>query len=56
MNHDLDEDEAVSSRVGLYDVKYLYNNKEHVTVLLLNLGKHYKNLIMKVLSQLVNAE
>ncbi len=31
MNHELDEVEAVSRRVGLYNVKYLYNNEEHVT-------------------------
>ena len=54
MNHDLDEVEAVSRRVGLYNVKYLYNNEEHVTVLLLNIGKHNKNLIKKTISKLVN--
>jgi hypothetical protein len=54
MNHELDEIEPVPRRVGLYNVKYLYNNEKHVTVLLLNIGKHNKNLINKILSKLVN--
>jgi len=54
MNHELDEIEPVPRRIGLYNVKYRYNNEEHVTVLLLNIGKHSKNLIKKILSQLVN--
>jgi hypothetical protein len=54
MNHDLDEVEAVPRRVGLYNVKYRYNNEEHVTVLLLTIGKHNKNLIKKIISKLVN--
>ncbi len=54
MNHELDEVDAVSRRVGLYNVKYRYNNEEHVTALLLKIGKHNKNLIKKIISQLVN--
>ena len=52
MNHELDEVDAVPRRVGLYNVKYRYNNEEHVTVLLLNI--HNKNLIKKIISKLVN--
>ena len=40
MNHELDEVDAVPRRVGLYNVKYRYNNEEHVTEVLLNIGKH----------------
>ena len=54
MNHELDEVDAVPRRVGLYNVKYRYNNEEHVTELLLRIGKHNKNLIKKIISQLVN--
>jgi len=54
MNHELDEVDAVPRRVGLYNVKYLYNNEEHVTEVLLKIGKHNKNLIKKIISQLVN--
>ena len=54
MNHELDEVDAVPRRVGLYNVKYRYNNEEHVTVLLLNIGKHNKNLIKKIISKQVN--
>jgi hypothetical protein len=54
MNHELDEVDAVPRRVGLYNVKYRYNNEEHVTEVLLKIGKHNKNLIKKILSQLVN--
>ena len=54
MNHELDEVKAVPRRVGLYNVKYRYNNEEYVTEVLLNIGKHYKNLIKKIISKLVN--
>jgi hypothetical protein len=54
MNHELDEVEAGPKRVGLYNVKYLYNNDEHVIEVLLNIGKHNKNLIKKTISKLVN--
>jgi hypothetical protein len=54
MNHELDEVDAVPRRVGLYNVKYRYNNEEHVTEVLLKIGKHNKNLIKKIISQLVN--
>ena len=54
MNHDLDEVESVSRRVGLYNVTYLHNNEEHVTAILLKIGKHNKNLIKKIISQLVD--
>ena len=40
MNHELDEVDAVPRRVGLYNVKYRYNNEEHVTEVLLRIGKH----------------
>jgi hypothetical protein len=36
------------------NVKYLYNNEEHVTALLLEIGKHNKNLIKKIISKQVN--
>ena len=42
MSHVLDEVDAVPRRVGLYDVKYRYNNEEHVTVLLLKIAEHKK--------------
>jgi hypothetical protein len=54
MNHELDEIEAVPRRVGLYNVKYVYNNEEHVTALLLKIGKHNNNIIKKIISKLVN--
>ena len=55
MNHELDEvDAVVPRRVSLYNVKYRYNNEEHVTAHLLNIGKHNKNLIKKIISKLVN--
>ena len=54
MNHELDEVDAVPRRVGLYNVNYRYNNEEHVTEVLLKIGKHNKNLIKKILIQLVN--
>jgi hypothetical protein len=54
MNHEVDEVDAVPRRVGLYNVKYRYNNEEHVTEVLLKIGKHNKNLIKKIISQLVN--
>ena len=47
MNHELDEVDAVPRRVGLYNIKYRYNNEEHVTEVLLQIGKHNKNLIRK---------
>lgn len=31
MNHELDEIEPLPWQVGLYNVKYLYNNVQHVT-------------------------
>ena len=37
MNHELDEVDAVPRRVGLYNVKYRYNNEEHVTEVFLRL-------------------
>ena len=54
MNHESDEVDAVSRRVGLYNVKYRYNNEEHVTEVLRKIGTHNKNLIKKIISQLVN--
>ena len=54
MSHELEEVEAVSRRVDLYNVKYRYNNQEHVTEVLLRIGKHNKNLINKIISKLVN--
>ena len=54
MNRVLDEVDAVPRRVGLYNVTYLHNNEEHVTEVLLNIGKHNKNLIKKIISKLVN--
>ena len=47
MNHELDEIEAVARQVGLYNVKYVYNNEEYVTTLLLKIGK--KNIIRKII-------
>ena len=41
-------------RVGLYNVKYRYNNKEHITTLLLKICKHNKNLIKKIINKQVN--
>ena len=54
MNHELDEVDAVPRRVGLHNMKYRYNNEEHVTEVLLRIGKHNKNLIKKKISKLVN--
>jgi hypothetical protein len=54
MNHELDEIDVTPRRVGLYNVKYRYNNEEHATALLLKIGKHNKNLIKKIISQLLN--
>ena len=54
MSHDLDEVEAVSRRVGLYNVKYRYKNEEHVTQVLLKIGKHNKNLWKNIVSKQVN--
>jgi hypothetical protein len=54
MNHELDEVDAVPRRVGLYNLEYRYNNEEHVTEVLLNIGKHNKNLIKKTICKLVN--
>ena len=48
MNHELDEIELVPRRVGLYNVKYRYNNEEHITTLLLKIGKHNKNSLKKI--------
>ncbi len=48
MNHELDEIDVTPRRVGLYNVKYRYNNEEHVTAILLKIGKHNKNLIKKI--------
>ena len=44
MNHELDEIESAPRRVGLYNVKHRYNNEEHVIEVLLEIGKHNKNL------------
>ena len=54
MNHGLDEIEPVPRRVGLYNVKYRYNNEEHVTSILLEIGKHNKNFIKKIINKQVN--
>ncbi len=54
MNHELDEIEPVPWRVDLYNVKYRHNNEEHVAAILLEIGKHNKNLIQKIISQLVD--
>jgi len=54
MNHELDEIEPVPRRVGLYNVKYRYNNEEHVTSILLEIGKHNKNFINKIINKQVN--
>ena len=35
-------------------IKQRYNNEEHVTALLLKIGKHNKNLIKKIISKLVD--
>ena len=43
MNHEFDEFDAVPRRVGLYNVKYRYNNEEHVTEVLLKIGKQQKS-------------
>ena len=50
MNHELNEIEPVPQRVGLYNVKYRHNNEEHVTSILLEIGKHNKNLKKKIIS------